>query len=305
MSFSRGNDLLRYKKVTSHFVIAPNGAVGQLHPLNARLSASHGFNSRSVAIEFAGNLQSAKKRWWRPDEFGRDYLTPAQVESGRRLLRHLHTLGVRYVFAHRQSFADRQNDPGPEIWSKVGEHVADAQGVQVPQQATSRLDLRWCEVVPPELIRPPPSLLRRLQVARELDRHRAAVEPVRRGEAGVYGMELAHGAVGGDHEVRGDLLVAQEIVAPRERHLMQDHGIHGRDTLGPLAFGRLGQEVDDLELGRALFASPPGQESQPDRGAPDHRWQHHHILSARFANTRRVVRESGPLNRASLAAHRR
>ena len=121
MSFSRGNDLLRYKKVTSHFVIAPNGAVGQLHPVNARLSSSHGFNGRSVAIEFAGNLQSAKKRWWRPDEFGRDYLSPAQVESGRRLLRHLHTLGVRYVFAHRQSFADRQNDPGPEIWSKVGE----------------------------------------------------------------------------------------------------------------------------------------------------------------------------------------
>jgi hypothetical protein len=121
MSLSRGDDLLRYKKVTAHFVIAPNGAVAQLHPLSARLSASHGFNGRSVSIEFAGNLQSVDGHWWRPDDYGRNYLTPAQVEAGRRLLKLLRTLGVRFVFAHRQSYAERQNDPGPEIWSRVGE----------------------------------------------------------------------------------------------------------------------------------------------------------------------------------------
>jgi len=121
MSLSRGDDLFRYKKVTAHFVIAPNGAVAQLHPLSARLSASHGFNSRSVSIEFAGNLQSADGRWWRPEEYGRNHLTPAQVDAGRRLLRMLSKLGVRFVYAHRQSYADRENDPGPEIWSQVGQ----------------------------------------------------------------------------------------------------------------------------------------------------------------------------------------
>lgn len=129
MSFSRGDDLRRYKKVTAHFVIAPNGGVAQLHPMNARLSASHGFNGRSVAIEFAGNLIAASGRWWRPDEFGRDYLTPAQVDSGRRLLKLLSTQGVRHVFAHRQSYWDRQNDPGPEIWSQVGEWALEHLGM--------------------------------------------------------------------------------------------------------------------------------------------------------------------------------
>ena len=121
MSFSRGDDLHRYKKVTAHFVIAPNGHVAQLHPLTARLSASHGFNDRSVAIEFAGNLVAANGRWWRPEEFGRDHLTPAQIDAGRRLLKLLSMQGVRFVFAHRQSYFERQNDPGPEIWSQVGE----------------------------------------------------------------------------------------------------------------------------------------------------------------------------------------
>ena len=56
MGFSRGSDLHRYLNVTAHFVVMPDGSVGQLHPLSARLPASNGFNSRSVAIEFAGNF---------------------------------------------------------------------------------------------------------------------------------------------------------------------------------------------------------------------------------------------------------
>lgn len=48
----------RKAQVTAHFVIFPDGRVAQLHPTSARLLASHGFNERSVAIEFAGNLRS-------------------------------------------------------------------------------------------------------------------------------------------------------------------------------------------------------------------------------------------------------
>ncbi|PRP97678.1 N-acetylmuramoyl-L-alanine amidase [Enhygromyxa salina] len=121
MSFQRGNDLDRYRKVTAHFVIAPDGSVGQLHPMSARLVAPKGFNGRSVAIEFAGNLRAANGNWWSPETHGRDSLTAAQVESGRKLLRLLRSAGVRYVFAHRQSDYDKGNDPGPEIWSTVGQ----------------------------------------------------------------------------------------------------------------------------------------------------------------------------------------
>jgi N-acetyl-anhydromuramyl-L-alanine amidase AmpD len=125
MGLSRGNDLQRYRQVTAHFVIVPDGQIIQLHPTSARLSASQGFNGRSVAIEFAGNLRSLDGKWWRPETYGRDTLTRAQVESGRKLLRGLASQGVRFVFAHRQSYDQRGNDPGPEIWASVGQWAID------------------------------------------------------------------------------------------------------------------------------------------------------------------------------------
>lgn len=121
MSFSRGNDLQKYLEVTAHFVITPNGTVGQLHPMSARLDASHGFNGRSVAIEFAGNLQATTGDWWSPETHGRNQLTTAQIEAGRKLLNQLTLHGVRFVFGHRQSYVERGNDPGPEIWSSVAQ----------------------------------------------------------------------------------------------------------------------------------------------------------------------------------------
>jgi N-acetyl-anhydromuramyl-L-alanine amidase AmpD len=129
MSLSRGSDLQRYMQVTAHFVIAPNGGVAQLHPLSARLSASDGFNSRSVSIEFAGNLRSLDGDWWRPEKYGRDTLTAAQVESGRKLLRMLAAQRIRYVYGHRQSSNSRGNDPGPEIWASVGQWAIDTLGM--------------------------------------------------------------------------------------------------------------------------------------------------------------------------------
>jgi N-acetyl-anhydromuramyl-L-alanine amidase AmpD len=129
MGLSRGNDLHRYRLVTAHFVILPDGHIAQLHPTSARLSASHCFNGRSVAIEFAGNLRSADNRWWKPETYGRDTLTAAQIESGRKLLRVLESQGVRFVYAHRQSYSQRGNDPGPDIWASVGQWAIDTLGM--------------------------------------------------------------------------------------------------------------------------------------------------------------------------------
>jgi hypothetical protein len=56
----------RYDKVTAHFVIKPNGQILQLHPPSAFLSASHGLNARSVAVEFAGNFPSTRGKWHPP-----------------------------------------------------------------------------------------------------------------------------------------------------------------------------------------------------------------------------------------------
>ncbi|EDM79598.1 N-acetylmuramoyl-L-alanine amidase, family 2 [Plesiocystis pacifica SIR-1] len=119
--FSRGNDPTRYRKVTAHFVILPDGKIIQLHPLSAKLWAADGFNNRSVSIEFAGNFKAATGKWWSPDKYGADEPTPAQIQAGRALLRMLKSIGIRHVFAHRQSSAKRGNDPGPQIWASVGE----------------------------------------------------------------------------------------------------------------------------------------------------------------------------------------
>jgi hypothetical protein len=87
------------------------------------------FNARSVAIEFAGNLRSVRGEWWEPETYGRDTLTAAQIESGRKLLRVLARQGIRYVYGHRQSSASRGNDPGPEIWASVGQWAIDKLGM--------------------------------------------------------------------------------------------------------------------------------------------------------------------------------
>jgi N-acetyl-anhydromuramyl-L-alanine amidase AmpD len=126
--FTRGLDPRKYLEVTAHFVVLADGTVAQLHPLEARLWASDGFNARSVSIEFVGNFKSVNGKWWRPWRFGADEVTAEQIEAGRELLRALRRVGVRFVFAHRQSSASRGNDPGPDLWAGVGQWAIERLG---------------------------------------------------------------------------------------------------------------------------------------------------------------------------------
>jgi hypothetical protein len=120
--FRPRNPLERFRTITAHFAITADGRILQLHPTSALLWASNGFNARSVAVEFAGNFPSTRGQWWQGDRFGRNQVTQAQVDAGRRLIRHLQsTIGIRYVFAHRQASAARDNDPGPDLWFNVGQ----------------------------------------------------------------------------------------------------------------------------------------------------------------------------------------
>ncbi|GHC79845.1 hypothetical protein GCM10007079_18320 [Nocardiopsis terrae] len=131
MAFSRGDDLAGYDTVTAHFVITPDGKAARLHPVTTYLFASNGFNSGSVAVEFAGNLPDVRGRCWRPDRFGCHQLTRAQVAAGRGLLRHLRgEIGLTHVLAHRQASGTRENCPGPDIWYNVGQWGVDALGLK-------------------------------------------------------------------------------------------------------------------------------------------------------------------------------
>ncbi len=123
----------RYDIVTAHFVIKPNGQILQLHPLSARLNASHGLNAGSVAVEFAGNFPDTKgKRYVYPSGASpRGQLTAEQIEAGRCLVRHLiRTMGLTHILAHRQSRASRANDPGPDIWYSVGQWAVENLGLK-------------------------------------------------------------------------------------------------------------------------------------------------------------------------------
>ena len=131
MAFSRGNDPARYNRVNSHFAILPDGAILQLHPVAALLAASNGFNSGSVAVEFAGNLPNVRGKCWSPTTHRCHRLTSAQIWSGRHMVDHLiRTIGLTHVLAHRQSSATRENDPGPDVWYHVGQWAIERRGMK-------------------------------------------------------------------------------------------------------------------------------------------------------------------------------
>ena len=118
-----------FENVNAHFVITPNGRILQLYPLEIVLWASHGFNNRSVAVEFVGNFRNEKHICWfeGPCFFTcSNTPTPAQIQAGRDLIIHLRSkINLTHIFAHRQSGSQRESDPGPDIWYHVGQWAID------------------------------------------------------------------------------------------------------------------------------------------------------------------------------------
>ena len=130
MAFNRGNDPKRYYSVSAHYAILPDGKIIQLHPISAYLEASNGFSSKSVTVEFAGNFPNTRGKCWEAEAHGCHRVTQAQIESGRKLIKHLiKTNGLKRVLAHRQSSGSLENDPGPDIWYYVGQWAIDYYGL--------------------------------------------------------------------------------------------------------------------------------------------------------------------------------
>jgi hypothetical protein len=127
MAFNIGNNPRLYKTVGAHYIVTSDGQIAQLYDDLDYLNASNGFNPRSIAIEFAGNFADERYIWW-PDKKERpiperSYLTPTQIRAGRCLLATLKAKlpGIKYLYAHRQSSLDREDDPGPDVWFNIGE----------------------------------------------------------------------------------------------------------------------------------------------------------------------------------------
>jgi peptidoglycan hydrolase-like protein with peptidoglycan-binding domain len=129
--FAPKDPVKRFLGLNGHFAILSDGRILQLHPVSALLWASNGFNAGSVAVEFAGNFPNTAGKWWEGEKFGRNQVTPAQLDAGRYLIRHLlRTMGLTHVLAHRQSSGTRENDPGPDIWFHVGQFAVENLGAK-------------------------------------------------------------------------------------------------------------------------------------------------------------------------------
>ena len=113
----KANDITEYFKISVHFIIVPDGTIYRLYDDEVRCNGSHGFNDRSVAVEFEGKFRSDSKN----GEIGKEKPTQAQLKSGRKLIVYLKNKlpNFKYVLAHSQS--SNKDCPGPEIWYNVGE----------------------------------------------------------------------------------------------------------------------------------------------------------------------------------------
>lgn len=148
MAVQRGSVVANYMNTNAHFAVLPDGTIMQLHPVQAMLWASNGFNDVGIAIEFAGNFPTDKGVYWKPDSYGRHIPPKTQIDAGRSLVRYLKgQYDLDFVFAHRQGYVSKarlasanpfrselrqgsvpspqtnqkSNCPGPHIWYGVGE----------------------------------------------------------------------------------------------------------------------------------------------------------------------------------------
>jgi hypothetical protein len=128
MGFNRLS-YLRYDGVKAHFAVLRDGKVLYLHDISEYLNASHDFNRRGVAIEFAGNPPNANGNYYKPEKFGKHIPTREQILGGRALVRALvDARGVTQIFGHRQSCGSKIC-PGPHLWYNVGRWAVEQLGL--------------------------------------------------------------------------------------------------------------------------------------------------------------------------------
>lgn len=151
MAFTRGNDLSRYLKVGSHYIVMQDGKIGQLRNNATYLNASNCFNSRGIAIEFAGNFPNSKLKWWSGSK-DRNFVTPAQIIAGRCLVKKLAgtVASISNIHAHRQTSPTRENCPGPDIWFNIGEWAINNLSLTDKDKSGHSVAICSGNTIPPE-----------------------------------------------------------------------------------------------------------------------------------------------------------
>lgn len=123
----------RWKDLAIHFAALRSGVCAWLYDLDTVLWHAHGWNVRSVGIEVEGwyyGVEGCEDTLWTPKgapeaRHHGQVLSPAQVECAREAVRlavatvAAHGGRIRFIAAHRQSFAEKQSDPGSAIWQAI------------------------------------------------------------------------------------------------------------------------------------------------------------------------------------------
>jgi N-acetyl-anhydromuramyl-L-alanine amidase AmpD len=122
----------RWDTVGAHVGITRSGAVIWLHDFTHVVAHGNGWNKQTVGIEidglYAGIEGDDSTVWDDPSTRRREVgleLPEVQAEAAREAVRWIAREArdrgavVRALVAHRQSSADRRNDPGSAIWQRV------------------------------------------------------------------------------------------------------------------------------------------------------------------------------------------
>lgn len=122
---------LEFSSLKAHVGVTRGGQVLLVNPLDSRVAHGHGLNSSTVGIECSGTYEGIEGRrdtWW-PAGKAPQTPTPELIEAARRAVAWVvaevaaHGGRVLYLYAHRQSSADRVSDPGSALWQAVALEV--------------------------------------------------------------------------------------------------------------------------------------------------------------------------------------
>jgi len=122
----------RWRKLAIHFMVScgDNAKAYLLHDLNVRVWHGHAWNRRSVGFELEGwfsGIGTNKRYFWQPKGKDREPMVPTEQQLAachdaiRYSVSQISDMGgqIKYIGAHRQSYATKESDPGSLIWQGV------------------------------------------------------------------------------------------------------------------------------------------------------------------------------------------
>ena len=113
-----------FAKVRAHYVGQQSGRVIMNHDPLCRLRYGSGVvNNCCITIECAGNYETSRGKWWKPEKMGRDLLAdhPEQVAAVREFVASLCESfpSITTITGHRAISRGKSGCPGPDLYREI------------------------------------------------------------------------------------------------------------------------------------------------------------------------------------------